>query len=775
MIRLIFLFVACSVLSACSDSVDELPKETLPSGLTTSVSYHDAIRPIIEKKCIACHSCFDAPCQLKLESAAGLIRGATLKDAYDGGRKNAIAPTRLDMDGYTEQDWRNLNFYSVIHNANNKPTLLKVLELGQTRKYSANAKLPDSLDLSLKRANQCAVSDEFLADEDNAHLVAMPFAVSGLDEFEFSTIAGWIKQGATIDDDKFSLTDDEQQLIIAWETYLNKSSLKSKLVARWLYEHLYLAHLYLSKDSANRYFQLVRSYTPTGKPIEIVSTRLPNNNVDKPFFYRLRYVNESTVHKRHISLIFDEHFLHRTDEIFYEESWDIDKLPGYGYSERANPFETFSAIPAKARYQFMLENSEYFVRSFIRGPVCRGQIATDVIRDRFWVMFQKPDHDLFVTDPEHRKRVIKHLGLPGQNDNLLEANENWDSYKDKRNSYLNIRSDDYRRQLPESASLASVWTGNDNALLTVFRHFDSASVRRGLIGATPTTIWWIDFPLFERIYYELVVNFDLFGNVAHQLQTRLYFDLLRNGAEHNFLRLIPADQRKALLDEWYGGLSLIKTHITYAPLDEQSKSFETFSTSNPKSELGQRMLNQFSGINDMAEDPINRCTKVPCFRQDLKDWLKPVDQKLSALTSTPFSQLNGGLKYLPELSFLRVTNDDERTVYSMIRNRSHSNVAFMFGESLRYKPKQDTLTIYPGIAGSYPNFIFDVKAQEMDLFISRLLNVESVREFDSITERWGIRRTHPQFWDVLRDITLWQKESEPLQAGIFDVNRYKNL
>ncbi|MDT9136206.1 fatty acid cis/trans isomerase, partial [Escherichia coli] len=40
----------------------------------------------------------------------------------------------------------------------------------------------------------------------------------------------------------------------------------------------------------------------------------------------------------------------------------------------------------------------------------------------------------------------------------------------------------------------------------------------------------MDYPLLERTYYQLVVNFDVFGNVSHQGQTRLYFDLIRNGA-----------------------------------------------------------------------------------------------------------------------------------------------------------------------------------------------------------------------------------------------------
>ncbi|WP_413770154.1 fatty acid cis/trans isomerase, partial [Vibrio vulnificus] len=80
-------------------------------------------------------------------------------------------------------------------------------------------------------------------------------------------------------------------------------------------------------------------------------------------------------------------------------------------------------------------------------------------------------------------------------------------------------------------SWSTLWAGNDNALLSIFRHFDSASVTKGLIGEVPQTMWLFDFPLLERTYYQLAVNFDVFGNVSHQAQTRLYFDLIRNGAE----------------------------------------------------------------------------------------------------------------------------------------------------------------------------------------------------------------------------------------------------
>jgi len=55
------------------------------------------------------------------------------------------------------------------------------------------------------------------------------------------------------------------------------------------------------------------------------------------------------------------------------------------------------------------------------------------------------------------------------------------------------------------------------------------------------------------------------------------------------------------------------------------------------------------------------------------------------------------------------------------------------------------------------------------------LKLDQQDKFDRLVSLWGVRRTHPRFWDTLHDITRWQREHQPLQAGIFDINRYKNL
>ena len=57
-------------------------------------------------------------------------------------------------------------------------------------------------------------------------------------------------------------------------------------------------------------------------------------------------------------------------------------------------------------------------------------------------------------------------------------------------------------------------------------------MHKGVLGNLPKTMWVIDYPLLERIYYALVAGFDVYGTAGHQLAIRLYADALR--VEGNF-------------------------------------------------------------------------------------------------------------------------------------------------------------------------------------------------------------------------------------------------
>jgi hypothetical protein len=703
-----------------------------------------------------------------LTHPAGVERGASKQVVYDGTRLEVAEPTRLFVDAESTAGWRARGFFSVIEARGAAPVMLRLLDLHAAQPLAPNQSLPDDLEIGIRRQNQCPRADEVdkVAGE-HPHL-GMPFAFSGLAADDVALIRAWIAQGARADADEPVIADDDRAQIALWERWLNDTRPERAIVARWLYEHWAIARLYFDRGASGRFFRLVRSTTPPGQAVDEIATRNPNSDPGGSFFYRFRPHLGTRVYKTHITFPLNEEKLQRIEDLFFDLPWELAELPGYSESERANPFTTFAAIPPGARYRFMLEHAGYFVRTFIRGPVCRGQLATDVIRDHFWVMFQAPGSDPYIADKGFREKADPLLVLPGLADDLIDGAERWLESTAARNRYVELRQQALATLRPAGAAIEAIWDGdgvNENALLTVFRHHDSATVGRGWLGQLPLTVWWMDYPLFERSYYDLVVNFDVFGTVAHQVQTRLYFDLIRNGAEHNFLRLLPPGKRQEILNGWYSGSGLIKLWINYQEIDTEHPTAIVYATDSPKSELLEKLLLRFAHINRTA-DPINRPSGRPG---------SPRDALLSTLIGVPAAEMRA-ITHLPDASLLRVSGQDgAREIYTLVRNRRHTNVAFVLGESLRYEPEKDALSIVPGVATAYPNFIFDVPVNALTQFAA-LLRGQALEDRETFVRRlvevWGVRRTSPQFWSRFQDINDYLNETDPIEAGILDLNRY---
>ncbi|MFA5979694.1 MAG: fatty acid cis/trans isomerase [Pseudomonas sp.] len=739
-----------------------------------ALSYTRDIQPIFTEKCVACHACYDSACQLNLGSGEGAARGATKVLVYDGDRSQATKPTRLFYDAFGKAAWRHEGFTSVLDAQGSQAALMaRMLELGHSRApLQPNGKLPDDIVLGLSRENMCPLPEEFDTYADVHPNEGMPLAVTGLSDQQYQTLRRWLASGAPIDQQGVAPSAQEAAQVLQWENLLNAPGARESLVARWLFEHLFIAHLYFEGGEPGHFFQWVRSRTPSGQPIDLINTRRPNDDPGTRIYYRLWPIQGVIVHKTHITYPLSAAKMERVKALFYSGDWQVSALPGYGPGRRANPFETFEAIPAQARYQFMLDNAEYFVRTFIRGPVCRGQIATDVIRDNFWALFQAPEHDLYITDPLYRGRATPLLAMPGQNDDVGSVLSLWLKYRDKRNEYEALRR--YRYGELPAPGWSTLWAGNDNALLSIFRHFDSASVNKGLIGEVPQTMWLFDYPLLERTYYQLVVNFDVFGNVSHQAQTRLYFDLIRNGAEQNFLRLMPANSRDDFLDDWYQNGGKVKLWMDYESIDDDKPTGLKLNEKDPKRDFVNQLLARYGDLN-ASPDPINRCVGAYCSRPGLEPVLRDAEQALSRLTSRPAAGLKV-IDQLPEATMLRIeTRTGHREVYSLLRNRAHSNVAFMLGEASRYQPGLDTLTVYPGVLSSYPNFMFNIPAEQVPAFVAAMESARDAQHFEKIVDRWGVRRSHPQFWEYFHDLSTYIRETTPLEEGVLDMNRYENL
>ena len=207
------------LLAGCSQPAVEPEKPFIrPVSPTQTWSYRRDIKPILEEKCIACHACYDAPCQLKLTSSEGLLRGANKKAVYDAARLTAAAPTRLFVDATTTAQWREKGFTSVFNEQGSRlednleySLLYNMITLGKEHPLTPNSPVPESIELGLRRRNECPLPAEFQDYALKKPEQGMPLAITGLSEREYATLRGWIREGAVIDDQPAVPTAEEQR------------------------------------------------------------------------------------------------------------------------------------------------------------------------------------------------------------------------------------------------------------------------------------------------------------------------------------------------------------------------------------------------------------------------------------------------------------------------------------------------------------------------------------------------------------------------------------
>ncbi len=390
LIRILGFFLAISIAGSPVTAADATPP---------APEYQRDIRPLLERRCLVCHGCYDAPCQLKLDSHQGLSRGSTKEQIYSTERLTPALPSRLFEDAQTTAGWRARGFSPVVPDQPNASeserragVLARMLDLKKQRPLPVGKVLPETFDFSLSRAQQCPRVEEFDSFAARFPLWGMPFGLPPLSNSEDRTLTDWLAAGARATEPA-PLSPSLAKEVRSWETLFNGSSLKQQLVARYLYEHLYLAHLYLEDQGANTvFFKVVRSRTPPGTHVSVIATRRPYDDPGVPrVYYRLWRDPASIVAKTHLPYQLTAARRERWRDWFIDAEYTVDKLPGYEPTMASNPFYTFQLIPYSARYSFMLDEAQFTIMNFIKGPVCRGNVALSVIQDRFWVFFTTPE------------------------------------------------------------------------------------------------------------------------------------------------------------------------------------------------------------------------------------------------------------------------------------------------------------------------------------------------------------------------------------------------
>jgi len=98
----------------------------------------------------------------------------------------------------------------------------------------------------------------------------------------------------------------------------------------------------------------------------------------------------------------------------------------------------------------------------------------------------------------------------------------------------------------------------------------------------------------------------------------------------------------------------------------------------------------------------------------------------------------------------------------------------MMLESYRSLPDEDNLTVLRGFAGSYPSYFFSVKAADLPEFAASMEALRGEGDVTGLTDRYGVHRTDPTFWSYSDWFNQEYRNIQPVQAGIFDLNRYDN-
>jgi hypothetical protein len=744
--------------------------------------YLDQVQPIFNRRCIACHGCLDAPCLLKLTSYEGVMRGAR-EGNPDGTHLFTQKPIRL-IDQPSLAAWRKEGFRSVVELGGPrderpvKSVLYRMLIAGVEHNQPPFDLKPIEPVYKRLNAHICPCGEGIDAYLEKRPTAGMPFGLPSLSTEEMQVFSEWITAGAPgpTADVMAELNKLAQPEVIArWEAFLNQQDDRSPLVSRYIFEHVFLATLHFD-ESPGEFFRLVRSTTPpiqvktdadgntqvVASPIhEIVTARpfdTPYIAGVRDFYYRLQKVTGPRVQKSLFVWKLDDAALRRLEELFFQ----VDAVAGKDLNpdyKSHNPFEVFQALPARSRSLFLLENSQLIASGMIRGPVCVGNLATYAIKDNFWVFFVDPDSDPSVLKPE--------LGLKSWDDFMSYGIEGNAEYSEAFAATLN-------KYKPTGFLITDIWDGNQqnpNAWLTILRNETNATVMQGRRGGIPPTFWLMDYSGFERLYYSLVADYEYYGGVEEKLLTWQFMGALRQEYEDNFLLLLPEPEREQYRDKWTRGVGQDLLFTMPFPGEAIGPGVDVAGQdpiSRMLGEIQRRLTETVSG----PRDTLNPGTKPDVSLADPIADFAAWDAAISTLTMRTHLKFT---PFLPSNTFVRLTAGDESRVYTLVANRSYAFNNVVFDENGARQPELDTMSVYHGVIGDFPDLLVDLKIGQASEFLTELNEIATPAAWTAWKDKYGTHRNTAAFWPMFDWFNTWNFANRQPDAGYFDLRYYMLL
>ena len=166
--------------------------------------------------------------------------------------------------------------------------------------------------------------------------------------------------------------------------------------------------------------------------------------------------------------------------------------------------------------------------------------------------------------------------------------------------------------------------------------------------------------------------------------------------EFNFLALLPQAQRLATRDHWYRGDSLATREQVYGgPARRWPRRAHPLSDERSEARTARHVAAKLAPV--------------------LSTRLEIDRHAAAAAGASPCAGAVRGasLQWLPESALLVVEMPAGDVTLSLLRNTAHASVSNLLGERRELRPDEDTLTVVPGVLGSYPNAFYRVPAAEL--------------------------------------------------------------
>ena len=675
--------------------------------------YLDNIQSILSRRCVACHSCTSAPCQINLTSYEGVVRGMSKDNPWGKSTSGDEIPRARIDDHYSVAKLRSIGFYDIVKDTGDpvrnaeESIMYLALDNGEQNNFPGTFTEDHVRKLGLyqeSEVRQCPVNPvEYTKFKTNYPGYGMPFGCPSVEPEYADLLRNWIRGGAKGPSPaaQASLSSPIQtshskkhpkELVIQFENYLNQDALAKQAVARYIYEHAAVWNLHF-KQSPGEFYRIVRSRTKAPDKIDLIVTEFFSDAPQDPvkrIYYRLEKLDRVIEMKKHVLWNIDNQTIDQLEKTFFSTNWSLAQLPPY----TLNPFEWFQVIPVRARAKFTREHIQQYTQSIARGYICHGQVPPSFLPDYTWFFMLDPDADPSVVEPK--------LGLLTYADFYIHPREgalHGKSHKDiifKRQEIYNAAFEQILRKIrPEGLGPEDIWKGD---FIYGLRHETSVEFFWGsqkLIPGYTRHISVLSYSDVEKLYYRLGLHFKWWGTNSHKAEAYNYGIYSIIHAEDIFLSLNPDQRQRTELRNHFTsstGQSLFKSQVDHLK-DRRSRFPHGVSYEDITLTLLERVR---GGINPEI-DHLNNWP-IKNFEQKIYPKIENLNQ-LEAGIRTLTGRRGAFPRYVPNVVHIRF---DGQYLYTLFVDREHYHNRIVGLEKKDRNPTGDILKAVKGLVGPFP-------------------------------------------------------------------------